>query len=219
MPAVTHPWPLFDLRVRTRRLELRYPTDDDLVALLEVARAGIHDPAEMPFDVPWTDLQDAAFDHGFMRFFWGARASWAPHAWSLPLAVFVDRQPVGVQEVSATDFATRRTVDTGSWLGRGWQRQGLGTEMRAAVLHLAFDGLGALAATSAAHADNEASRRVSEKLGYRRYGTDVVAPRGTPIVLDRYLLLREDFRPGDGPVSVEGLEGCLAMFRRDGSEP
>jgi hypothetical protein len=36
-----HPWPLFDLRVRTPNLELRLPTDDDLLELARVARAGI----------------------------------------------------------------------------------------------------------------------------------------------------------------------------------
>ena len=52
-----HPyWPLFDLRVRTPRLELRYPSDDDLVALVDLARMGIHPPETMPFSTPWTDV-------------------------------------------------------------------------------------------------------------------------------------------------------------------
>jgi hypothetical protein len=33
-----HPWPLFDLRLRTPCLELRLPTDDDLLELMRVAR-------------------------------------------------------------------------------------------------------------------------------------------------------------------------------------
>jgi RimJ/RimL family protein N-acetyltransferase len=53
----------------------------------------------------------------------------------------------------------------GSWPGRRYQRQGAGTEMRAAVLFLAFDGLGALAAESGALEGNDASSRVSGKLG------------------------------------------------------
>ena len=46
-------WPLFDLRLRTERLELRLPNDDEIAQLCEVARAGIHDPEEMPFAFPW----------------------------------------------------------------------------------------------------------------------------------------------------------------------
>ena len=42
------------------RLVLRSPTDDDLFALLEVARAGVHDPDQMPFAVAWTDLAPPA---------------------------------------------------------------------------------------------------------------------------------------------------------------
>ena len=54
----------------------------------------------------------------------------------------------GTQGLSGRDFAVLREVHTGSWLGQRYQRQGIGTEMRAAVLHLAFAGLGAEYATS-----------------------------------------------------------------------
>jgi RimJ/RimL family protein N-acetyltransferase len=43
--------------------------------------------------------------------------------------------------------------------------------MRAAALHLAFAGLGAREATSEAFADNRASNRVSQTLGYEPNGT------------------------------------------------
>ncbi len=46
---------LCDLRLRTERLELRLPTDDELVELFRVAERGIHPPDEMPFAVAWTD--------------------------------------------------------------------------------------------------------------------------------------------------------------------
>ncbi len=39
-------WPLFGLRTQSDQLELRLPTDDELLELLVLARAGIHgDPA------------------------------------------------------------------------------------------------------------------------------------------------------------------------------
>jgi RimJ/RimL family protein N-acetyltransferase len=208
-------WPLFELRLRTSRLVLRSPTDDDLFALIEVARAGVHDPDEMPFAVAWTDLAPPAFEQSFLSFFWGCRASWAPGAWQLPLAVVLEDRPVGIQELRATSFSTLRTVETGSWLGRAYQRQGLGTEMRAAVLALAFDGLNADVATSGAIEGNIASRRVSEKLGYEPNGESLVAPRGTPVVEHHYRLPRERWDPGRYPVRIEHLEACRSMFGPD----
>ena len=95
-----------------------------------------------------------------------------------------------------------RTVETGSWLGRPYQRQGIGTEMRAGVLALAFDGLGAEIATSGAVEGNPASRRVSEKLGYEPNGEALLAPRGTPVVEQRYRLTRERWDPDRYPVQT-----------------
>ena len=73
---------------------------------------------------------------------------------------------VGLQELMAKDFAVTRTVETGSWLGAAHQGDGIGTEMREAVLQFAFDHLKATRADSGAFVDNPRSLRVSEKLGY-----------------------------------------------------
>ncbi len=48
-------WPLFGLAIRTGRLELRLPTEVELVDLMALARAGIHAPDSMPFGYAWTD--------------------------------------------------------------------------------------------------------------------------------------------------------------------
>ena len=101
-------WPLFDLHLRTPRVVLRSPTDDDLFALLEVARAGVHDPDQMPFAVAWTDLAPPEFEPSFLCFYWGCRSSWTQEAWQLPLAVLLEDRPIGIQEVRATGFATLR---------------------------------------------------------------------------------------------------------------
>lgn len=121
-------------------------------------------------------------------------------------------QPIGIQEVMATEFATLRTVETGSWLGLAHQGQGFGTEMRAAVLWLAFEGLGAQAALSGALEGNEASHRVSEKLGYEPNGEGPVAPRGIPVTEHHYLLRRERWQRDRVPVTIEHLDACLSMF-------
>ena len=64
--------------------------------------------------------------------------------------------------------------------------------MRRAALQLAFAGLGARAARSEAFADNVASLRVSEKLGYVADGTATVVRRNRPATMIRLLLSRRD---------------------------
>jgi RimJ/RimL family protein N-acetyltransferase len=88
------------------------------------------------------------------------------------------------------------------------QGRGLGTEMRAAVLLLAFDHLGATTARSAAWSDNPASLRLSEKLGYRPDGTATFARRGAAATEIRLLLAAEQFIRPEWTLEVHGLDGC-----------
>ncbi|HZQ16714.1 MAG TPA: GNAT family N-acetyltransferase [Gaiellaceae bacterium] len=202
------PHPLTRLRLHTPRLELRLATAAELRELYRVAEAGIHDPAEMPFAVPWTDTLEA---EAFLAYHRLALDSWRPDAWSLQLVAFTAGRPVGSQGLEAERFAERRTVATGSWLGRPHQGRGLGTEMRAAILTLAFDGLGAELARSGAIGGNEASLGVSRKLGYEIVGSHTVSPRGVAVPHDDLELRRERFRP---PVAVEleGLDAVRGLF-------
>lgn len=48
-------WPLFGLLISTPRLTLNPVRDEQLPGLIDAVLAGIHDPAVMPFGVPWTD--------------------------------------------------------------------------------------------------------------------------------------------------------------------
>ena len=72
-------WPLFDLVVRTPRLELRYPDDELLVQLAELSSQPIHDPDVMPFSEPWTDAAPEDLPRGSLKHFWSRRAAWEPH--------------------------------------------------------------------------------------------------------------------------------------------
>jgi RimJ/RimL family protein N-acetyltransferase len=209
-----HPlWPLYDLRLRTPALELRLPTEDELVALCGVARAGIHDPAGMPFGVPWTDKPSPRFERDFLQFHWGVRARWSPASWTLTLAVFRDGEPMGLQDLGADNFAVLREVHTGSWLGRAFQGHGYGKQMRAAVLHLGFAELGAVAAASSAFVDNPASLAVSEALGYQPNGISRMAPRGEPRDHINLRLTRERWESRRFcEVEVTGLDACRDMF-------
>jgi RimJ/RimL family protein N-acetyltransferase len=207
-----HPWPLFDLRIRTPRLELRLPTDDDLLALMAIARAGLHDGPGTPFLVPWDELPSPAFERQFLQYWWRTRGSWSPADWSLGLVALADGRPVGIQHLMGRDFAHRRSVATGSWLGRDRQGRGFGTEMRAGVLWLAFEELGALAAESGYMDGNEASARVSEKLGYAANGEHLVASKGPPVTERLVRATRDGWRRDLVPVTVEGLDSSRGLF-------
>ncbi|GGV08309.1 succinyl-CoA transferase Rv0802c [Actinomadura cremea] len=209
---MTH-WPLFGLVLRTPRLQLRLPDLRELDALGELAAEGVHDPESMPFLVPWTDAPPAERARATMQFHWRQLAEWTPENWSLQFTVFLDGRVVGTQSVGARDFAVVREVGTGSWLGRRFQGRGIGTEMRAAVLAFAFDGLGAETAVSAAFADNPASTAVSRRLGYEPNGTERVRVRDERRLDRRFVLDRAGWeRHRTVEVETHGLRPCLASF-------
>ena len=211
-------WPVLGLVVTTPRLTLRTPTDNDFAGLLEAVDAGIHEPARMPFSFPWTDAEPGARRRSALQFWWNARASWSPDAWTLLLAVFADGRAIGLQEVSARQFPVLREVSTGSWLTQSAQGQGLGKEMRAGVLALAFVELGAVVARSGAFEDNIASLAVSRSLGYRQNGTTREAPRGEARTMVNFEITRDEWRLSVAPrfpVKVSGFAECKNMFGLD----
>jgi RimJ/RimL family protein N-acetyltransferase len=211
---VAHPyWPLFDLRVRTPTVELRPPSDDDLAEIARLAAHGIHPPDRMPFLVAWSRVPSPLLERNTMQWGWRNRAELTPESWRLPFAVLEGAEVVGVQDVGATDFAIRRSINSGSWLGKEHQGRGIGREMRAAVLHLAFAGLGAVQAHSEAFEDNPASIAVSRALGYLDDGEAIVAVEGSPRREIRFRLPRERWeerRRAD--ILIEGLEPCRELL-------
>ncbi|GCD43923.1 GNAT family N-acetyltransferase [Streptomyces paromomycinus] len=209
-----HHWPLYGIRIRTPRLELSLPGLGLLDDLASVAADGVHDAADMPFTVPWTDVTPE--ERGRATFLHVLRtvAEWRPESWTLSLAVTRDGKAVGRQDVVGTDFGVTREAETGSWLGLAHQGQGIGTEMRAAVLHFVFDRLGADTVTSAAMTDNARSLAVSRKLGYVPDGVQVAAVRGQARTLQRLRLDRAGWEAHRTvPVEVVGwTEECRALF-------
>ncbi|MFI9230998.1 GNAT family N-acetyltransferase [Streptomyces rimosus] len=207
-------WPPYGIRIRTPRLELRLPDTALLDELAAVSADGVHDPAEMPFSVPWTDDSPEGRGRSTFQHQLGLIAQWRPERWALGLAVTRDGEPVGIQELSAADFGVTREAETGSWLGLAHQNQGIGTEMRAAVLHFAFAQLGAHAVTSAAMTDNPRSLAVSRKLGYVPDGVRVIAVRGEARTLRRLRLDRQRWEAHRTvPVEVTGwTEECRELF-------
>jgi RimJ/RimL family protein N-acetyltransferase len=207
---MAHPyWPLFDLSVRTPRVELRYPDDELATKTVELSTKGIHDPATMPFGMPWTDQPSPEFERNSMRHYWRNRAEHDVDKWTLNFIVLVDGEPAGVQGLNAENFAKTRVAGTGSWLGRQFQGRGLGKEMRAAVLHFAFAGLDAQRCLSGAWHDNAPSLGVSRSLGYVDNGEDIALRRGEPDRQIRLLLTRDawETRRRDD-IEIAGLAAC-----------
>jgi RimJ/RimL family protein N-acetyltransferase len=204
--------PLYGLRLITPRLELRLGTRDELYEVHELARRGIHPPDEMPFENPWTDRSgDEDFVEQCVAFHESALRDWRPDRWSFNPLVFLNGQPIGSQGMRGKDFPTHREVDTGSWLGHAFQGRGIGTEMRTALLELAFRMLGAEAALSGSVFGNESSKRVSEKLGYAIVGTSTIAPRGEPVEKFDFRLERGKWN-APFPVEIDGAEACRPLF-------
>jgi RimJ/RimL family protein N-acetyltransferase len=209
-------FPLVGLRLITPRLELRLPSSEELADLADLAAEGIHDVDASPFIVRWTDAPPAEVARSVVHYFWRQLGAWTPLDWSLNLTVLCAGVVVGQQSLAARDLAITRQVRTGSWLGRRHQGQGIGTEMRAAVLHLAFAGLDAEEAGSGALEHNLASLAVSRKLGYEPDGHHRHALGGTMVVERRLCLTRAAWeRHRTIPVSIEGLAPCLPLLGVD----
>lgn len=214
--ALTEIFPPFGLRVACGDLELRLPDDDELVALADVAAAGVHPPERRPFLVPWTDGEPAVVRRRLLQYHWGVRARVAPAEWTLELAVFRSGQPLGVQSLTAKSFLVTRSVGTGSWLGLAHHGQGIGKRMRLMALHLAFDGLGAEVATTEAFEDNPESNGVTRSLGYAPNGVVPQERQGERVLENRYRMTRAAW--ADRPaahrldVALDGVEAVRTML-------
>lgn len=208
-------YPLLDVRVSTPTLELRGATDELLDQLAELVRAGKAHADPAPYDDPISfyepdpDLRVATW----LRAIWRGRGKVDADAWRLYHVVMVDGQPIGMQDLCGVSFATFGTVTTFSWLSADHRGRGLGHEMRAAILHLAFDGLDAKEASSDAFVDNHGSNAISRSLGYEPNGSDWATRQGEPTELNRWRLTRhiwEQHRRDD--IRLHNVEACRALL-------
>lgn len=127
--------------------------------------------------------------------------------------VLVDGRPVGEQTLSGVNFAVLGTVSTFSWLSTDYRGRGLGHEMRAAILHLAFAGLGAKEAASDAFVDNVGSNAVSRGLGYESNGHEWATRQGEPALLNRWRLTRQNWEPHRrNDIGLHGLDDCRGLL-------
>lgn len=220
MDSVADLWPVFGLLIETPRLRLRLPREDDLCELARAARV-IAGPGEPQLHLPWMYEPSPGMERQFLQRYWRALAHWKPDSWHLPLAIYLDERPIGVQDMWANDFARVRSVGTGSWISRGEQGHGYGAEARTAVLELAFGQLGAEEACTEYLDGNHASEKVSRKLGYADNGQHLVYREDTGRTTEYRLRLDcQTWRkyPDETPCVITGIAPCLVMFGLDSSE-
>jgi RimJ/RimL family protein N-acetyltransferase len=202
-------WPLFDLRLRCRDVRLRAVRESDLSHLGAVLPGDVgHDPRlEL---LP--SLSDAENERRlFYQGYWQALGTWSPSSWTLHMAVEYDGELVGVQTLEGEDFPRLRTVDSASWLVPAVRGRGVGVAMRIAVLGLAFDHLGAVAAITSATVDNAASLGVSRRIGYTDNGIGLIVETGGVATLQHLRLTADRWQHG-AEVTVDAFPPCRPWF-------
>jgi len=206
-------WPLFDLTLRTPRLELHPVRDDDLPGLADAALAGIHEPDHMPFGVPWTDAPREDLPRNIAQYHWMLRSKVSRGDWHFAFAILLDGVVIGTQDLSAAQFSTRRTVETGSWLTRSAQGHGFGKEMRAAALMFAFDFLAADYAETSAASWNVASIGVSNSLGYEPNGVHRTSRREGQVSNEiNFRLPKDRMRRPSWQLAVSGFDPVSSLL-------
>jgi RimJ/RimL family protein N-acetyltransferase len=207
-------WPFFELRMTCGDVLLRGLADDDLEPLLAALPDDLeHDPRSERF----AELGAAADRRRLLvAEIWKHRGTWSPVSWCLDLAVEVDGEVVGLQALEGDDFPTLRTVDSYSWLTTRVRGRGLANRMRACILSLAFEHLGAVAAVSSARTDNPASLAVSRRLGYVDNGLSRTDTPTGVTELQHVRLIREQWQPGEWAVEITGVDAALPWFGLSG---
>ncbi|MGW6739850.1 GNAT family N-acetyltransferase [Streptomyces sp. NPDC055025] len=217
MPMAASPlsaYPPLNVRVHTPRLSLLGATDELLERLVPVVRKGVAAGPPWPFDDPMSLYEDGPErEWRWLRGIWSGRGRVGAGSWRLYFVVTVDGEPVGMQDLIGVDFGTFGTVTTFSWLSPDVRGSGLGKEMRRAVLHLAFEGMGAGEAGSDAFVDNHASNRVSEALGYVPNGVSWDTRRGERAQITCWRLTREEWaRQRRDDIELVAVADCLPVL-------
>lgn len=211
-------WPLFGLTIHTPQLELRVPTDDELVEMASVAAKGIHEPGEIVFGDMWTNHAPDAVARHVLQWNWRTRADWTERKWTLSFAAFRDGQIVGNAWMFAEHFNILKSFGTSSWLGKAHQGKGLGKEMRAAQLFFGFEGLSAHEARTNALAHNAASIGVTRSMGYEDNGRAERLVGGKAVTGRLFRMSRESWLDNVREryqIAIEGLDACRDLFGID----
>ena len=170
--------------IRTERLVLRPLTLEDAPAFSKLA--GDYDIAKMTGTIPHPfPLYSAEFKIMYLR-------RQKQRSLAYPYAItYNGGELMGVMDLfrSAPDAA----LEIGYWIGKAYWGQGLSTEAAKAIIQEARDTLGVSALMAGAFADNPASLRVLEKLGFKPTGHEEMYFCMARMRKARSLNLRLDF--------------------------
>lgn len=203
-------WPFFALRIVSGKVLLRGVTDGDLDPLVAALPGDLELDPHLERFATLPEVRDR--ERRLVAGLWRHRGLWSPSSWCLDLVVEHAGRVVGIQSLEGDDFPTLRTVDSASWLASDVRGRGLGSHMRAGILAVAFDHLGAEAAVSSAEHSNAASLGVSRRLGYVDNGVGRVHGAHGAVDLQYLRLSRESWTASRRTAEVTGIEACLPWF-------
>lgn len=210
-----------NVEVSTPLVVLCGATDEHVEALAPLVAAGKATADPPPWDDPsaFYESDPDLRVQQWMRAIWRARGTVRSDIWRLQFVVFVDGSPVGQQDLTGHDFDDFGIVESTSWVSSDHRGRGIGSEMRSAILHLAFDGLGAREAHSEGAVDNVGSNKVSERLGYRPNGVAWATHRGEPVLGQRWRLEREHWQPHRrDDIELRGVPECRRALGIDAAD-
>ena len=184
--------------IRTKRLVLRELTLEDAPAFSKLA--GDYDIAKMTGSIPHPfPLYSAEFKIMYMR-------RQKQRGLAYPYAITRDGgdgELIGVMDLfrSTPDAA----LEIGYWIGKPYWGQGLSTEAARAIIKEARETLGVEALLAGAFADNPASLRVLQKLGFKPTGIKEMYFSMARMQKARSINLRLDFevQPQAVPLNSE----------------
>ncbi|UVI37246.1 GNAT family N-acetyltransferase [Brevibacterium spongiae] len=206
-------WPPYSLHLRSGDMELSPVREGDLPELAQIAKGGVRRDGIEAFLIDWDSGSDEEVARSLAQYHWATRANFTVDEWTIEFTVRVGGRVVGIQGVNGSRYPLTRTVSTGSWLAKKEQGRGFGTKMRSMVVSTFIEHFGAGRFETAYIAGNDASRRVSEKLGYSPNGDHVIiAQQGRPRTENKMVLRAEDFRSSVGEVQVAGAEAVRSFL-------
>lgn len=209
-------WPPFALKIQCGDMELSPVRESDYPELAVIADGGVRRHGKPAFLVNWDSGSHAEVARSIAQYQWSTRANFRVDDWTIEFTVRVAGRVVGVQGLSAKDFVRARSVSTGSWLSLNEQSMGYGTRMRRAAITAFADHFDAAVFHSGYLEGNDASRRVSEKLGYSPNGVKtILAQDGLAHTEQQVILAASNIVRGPEPVQVAGSEAVRHFLGLD----
>ncbi|MBM6590444.1 GNAT family N-acetyltransferase [Brevibacterium sp. RIT 803] len=188
-------------------MELSPVRESDYPELAVIANGGVRRDDRPVFLINWDSGSREEIARSIAQYQWSTRANFRVDEWTVEFTVRIDGRAVGVQGVSSKDFVRTRSVSTGSWLALHEQGKGYGTQMRRTIVTAFTDHFDAAAFHSEYFEGNDASRRVSEKLGYSPNGVKTtIAQDGLAHPEHHMILAASDIVRGPDPIQVAGAE-------------